>query len=479
MTSVKAAAAVAVVIVVVCAVVAYALLADDGRDSPTGSGAIGNSVSVGDSYTLETSTLGSDISTVTKYEVVAIEGDVLIVEETTDGVTTTTRDSASGFLDAIRVDSPEGTYQRSDTIATQMGEVVCDLYFSQVTVGNGTTVSTYDWIGRNSNILYKTEITITSSLAPTETYTTVLVDTNMIDPGSTSPGSPSLNDSVRDELVAGDYIEYTEFEGNKREDVERFTVLSVDGDRVIYTDDDDHWDDWDDARRTTVEGFLSLLVYSGTDTPTRTESIDTAFGTVTCQVYEPSHYPGFDWDERLTLYVGADNGVIYRIVISEWGDRDEVYELTGTSLFLDAPSGGGTAPPAADDNRYGVEVSVGDYYVVRESDERHDETKEVIAIDNGRLIVKETKGNKVEIDRTSVEDFLDDIMLTQAQIDRMTPAGEGDVGGVPCSMYTYRDDGDTVTVWVDSRGFIWQVQEDEGWHTETTTLLELRIQSVA
>lgn len=475
MTSVKAAAALAVVIVVVCAVAAYALI-DGGRDSPTGSGAIGNTVSVGDSYTLETTASGSDTSTVTTYEVIAMDGDVLTVEETTDGTVTTTRESVSGFLDAVRVEAPVGTYQRTETISTAMGDIRCDVYFSEVNVGNGTSVSTYDWIGTNTNILYKTEVTIRSSIT-SETYTTSLVATNMIgsSSGTDVPSAPTISGTVRTDLVAGDYIEYTEFEGDRREDVERFTVLSVGDGYVVYSDDDD----LDDAMRTTAERFVSLLVYSGSDPPVRTETIETSFGTVECDVYQPDRYPGYDWDERLTLYVGSEDGVIYRIVVSEWGDRDEVYELTGTSLFLDAPSGGPGPSQPATDSRYGVEISVGDYYVIKESDERYEETKEVIAIDNGRLIVKETEGSKVEIDRTSVSDFLDDIMITQSQLDRLTPTGTETVDGIPCSVYTYRDDGDTVTLYVDADRFVRLVVEDEGWEVESTRLVELHIQSLA
>ena len=32
-------------------------------------------------------------------------------------------------------------------------------------------------------------------------------------------------------------------------------------------------------------------------------------------------YPGFDWDEQLTFYVGEDDGVIYMFTISEWEMR--------------------------------------------------------------------------------------------------------------------------------------------------------------
>ena len=485
MTSVKAVAAIAVVVLVVCAAVgAYIALNDNGPDSPTRSGAIGNSVSIGDMYTLEASSSDSTAPTVTTYEVVDIQDDTVLVDVTTDGTTERTSDSVTGFLDDVSTSTPTGMYQRSETISTDMGQVVCDIYFSEVSAGNATTVSTYDWIGQGTNIIYKTEITIRSN-ASSETYTTVLKSTNMIDTSTSVdvPSTPSIDTStVRDEIVRGDYIEYTEYnERGWREDVERFTVLEVRDGWVFYTDDDD-WE-WDDSERISQEGFRNLLIYSGTDSPVRTETIETEFGNVSCNVYQPKYYPGFDWDEQITFYVGASDDVIYMFTITEWDDwRDEVetYKLTGTSLFLDAPSsGGGSTPtPSPSENRYGVELAVGDYYTIHDDDDRYAETRTIIAIENGRLIVEEREGNKVEMERMSANDFLDDIMVTQTQIDRMTSEGSETLNGVQCQKYSYRDDDDRVTIWVDSRNVIWKTLDDEGWFGETETLEALGITSL-
>ena len=88
MTSVKAVAAIAVVVLVVCAAVgAYIALNDNGPDSPTRSGAIGNSVSIGDMYTLESSSSDSTAPTVTTYEFVYIPDDTFLVVVTTYGTT--------------------------------------------------------------------------------------------------------------------------------------------------------------------------------------------------------------------------------------------------------------------------------------------------------------------------------------------------------------------------------------------------------
>ena len=485
MTSVKAVAAIAVVVLVVCAAVgAYIAFNDKGSDSPTRSGAIGNSVSIGDMYTLESSTSDSTTPTVTTYEVVDIQDDTVLVDVTTGGTTERTSDSVTGFLDDVSTSTPTGMYQRTETISTDMGQVVCDIYFSEVSAGNATTVSTYDWIGQGTNIIYKTEITIRSN-ASSETYTTVLKSTNMIDTSTSVdvPSTPSIDTStVRVEIVQGDYIEYTEYnERGWREDVERFTVLDVRDGRVFYTDDDD-WD-WEDSEVISQEGFRNLLIYSGTDSPVRTETIDTEFGSVSCKVYEPKYYPGFDWDEQLTFYVGANDGVIYMFTVTEWDDwRDEVetYKLTGTSLFLDAPSSGGgsTTTPSPSENRYGVDLAVGDYYTLHDDDDRYAETRTIIAIENGRLIVEEKEGNKVEIERMTANDFLDDIMATQTQIDRMTSEGSETLNGVQCQKYSYRDDDDRVTVWIDSRNVIWKTLDDEGWYGETETLEALGIASL-
>ncbi len=479
MTSIKAAAAIAAVLIVVCAAGAYVVLSDNGSDSPTRE-AIGSSVSIGDSYTLES--IGpSGTASVTEYKVTAVEGDTVTVDMTSDGVTTTKTDSVSGFLDDVSVSTPVGMYQRTETISANGGQVVCDVYFSEVAAGNATTVATYDWIGQGTNIVYQTEISIKSDMT-TEVYRTTLKSTNMIGSGSgvEIPTAPSVNDDVRTELVKGDYIEYTEFEGYDREDVERFTVLSVEGDMIVYTDDDDR--DWDDAEMMPASYFLRLLVYSGSEQPVHSESIDTRFGTVQCDVYQPDRYPGFDWDERITFYVGQDNNVIYRFVINEWDDdRDdrEVYELTGTSLFLDAPTqGGGSGNVTPSDNRYGVTLAVGDYYVINDDDDRELETREIIAIENGRLIVKETEGREVEVERMSANDFLDDIMVTQTQLDRMTSDGSESVNGVQCSKYTFRDDDDRVTIWVGPDNVVWKAQEMDDWN-DVRVLMELGIASLA
>lgn len=79
-----------------------------------------------------------------------------------------------------------GQYQRSETIGTSFGEKTCGVYLDAVSVGNGnTTVSTLEWIGEGTNIIYMTEITVIQNGAKIVERTT-LKDTNMI--SEESPG---------------------------------------------------------------------------------------------------------------------------------------------------------------------------------------------------------------------------------------------------------------------------------------------------
>ena len=499
MTSVKTAAAIAVVAVIVIAVGAFAVLngggGGNGSDSPVD--AIGTDVQQGDYYILSSvyssgqpTTLGADASEQTRYEVASVQGDLLTVNVTpSTGSQYTETMSKEDYLDDVRITQDFiGQYQRTETISTGMGNVECMIYFDEQSVGNNVIVYTYDWIGKDSNVIYKTEITIRSN-ASSETYTTVLKSTNMIDTSTSVdvPSTPSIDTStVRDEIVRGDYIEYTEYnERGWREDVERFTVLEVRDGWVFYTDDDD-WE-WDDSERISQEGFRNLLIYSGTDSPVRTETIETEFGNVSCNVYQPKYYPGFDWDEQITFYVGASDDVIYMFTITEWDDwRDEVetYKLTGTSLF-NAGSGGGSTPtpdPDPADNRFGVELAVGDYYVIRDDDGRFDERYEIIAIDGSRLTVMEEDDDwDKEIERMSANEFLSKVLITSSQLDSAYEStGEVDtVNGIDCQVYRERHDDDRERICVQqvsgtSNYIIWEKHEE--WD-DTDTLIEIHIQS--
>lgn len=491
MTSVRTLAAViAVIAVVVCAIVAYAILSQNGSDTPGGGGGtIGDSVSESDTYTIEsvyTDVNGTETKNVTQYEALAVDGDIVTVRVTEDGVVTgTVTQTQSEFLDNIRSETPTGQYQRSDTIPTGLGNVLCDIYYDEAVVGNSAIgVSTYEWIGRGTNVIYQVQITITTA-SGTEIYTTTLRSTNMIEDSGGSVTGPTIDGTVRTDLQVGDYIEFSKVEDDGDRDIERYTVMRIDGNTVWYSDDFD-LDDWE---RTTVEGFLRLLIYSGTGTPDRTETISTAFGDVPCLVYEldRSSAPWMDRDESVTLWVGQSNGVIYRMEASEyedgwfgsWRDDFESYYLTGTSLFSDSsPSGDGegTTPSGG---IFGVEVTVGDSYTIRDDDDRHDKVVEVIAIDGNRLIVRETEGYDVDIERMSVDEFLSDIMVTDGMLSMLTRGTTDVVNGVTCTSYTGSFGDDRFTIWVDSDNVVWLEEEHEGFWTETTTLIELNIAALA
>lgn len=489
MTSIKAVAAIAVVIVVVAAAVAVALTRGGGNDdSQPVTDAIGSSVSVGDRYTLEsayTSPSGTTTTSSTQYEVTAVDGDAVTVSKTSGSTTETVRDSTEGFLDDVAVTGPVGQYLYSERLAT-MGGVLCDVYYDDATVGNSQIgVSTTEWIGQGSNVIYQTLIQITSPEGK-EIQRITLTDTNMIrddaNPGyvPSTPDRPQQGTSVRTDVQAGDYVQYRDLDDW---DTETIRVISVDNGIVTYTDDDDF--DWDDRERLPVEQFLALFMYTG-DSPQGTESLSTStFGTVRCDVFELGwgDFPGLDRDETVTLWVGQSDDVIYRAELREYGDRDvDGYELVATSLFQNAPSGGGDTPdtpaPAAG-NRYGVTLAVGDSYTV--TDERGIETTYEIAAIDGRILVKETEriGDRVidvEYDWETGNEFLEDIMVTQQQIDRMQSAGQEAVGSVQCRMYTYQEDWDeTVTLWVGPNNVVWKVQEQDGRETDTDTLTGLNI----
>lgn len=228
MTSVKTAAAIAVVAVIVIAVGAFAVLngggGGNGSDSPVD--AIGTDVQQGDYYILSSvyssgqpTTLGADASEQTRYEVASVQGDLLTVIVTpSTGSQYTETMSKEDYLDDVRITQDFiGQYQRTETISTGMGNVECMIYFDEQSVGNNVVVYTYDWIGKDSNVIYKTEITVTSGTS-SETFTTTLAGTNLIDRGVSGDGSyipdqpSSSGDDLRTDLQEGDYIQYVKYD---------------------------------------------------------------------------------------------------------------------------------------------------------------------------------------------------------------------------------------------------------------------------
>ena len=506
MTSVKTAAAIAVVAVIVIAVGAYAVLGGGGGGNGSDSSvdAIGSDVQTGDYYILSSvyssgqpTTLSADASEQTRYEVSSVQGELVTVDVTpSSGSQYTETMSKDDYLDDVRITQDFiGQYQRSETISTAMGDVECMIYFDEQSVGNNTVVYTYDWIGKGSNVIYKTEITVASGTTE-ETFTTTLAGTNLIDKGVSGDGSyipdqpSSSGGDVRTDLQVGDYIQYVKYDDGDR-DRETYTVVRVDGDRVLVRENGDDDTDW-----MLASDFIKLVKYDGSGRQLGTETIQTDFGTIDCTIYSYGWFYGdvLDFDDGVVVWVGGD-GVIYKLESlddyyddDDWDDRydRESYYLTGTSL-LNAGSGGGSTPtpePDPSDNRFGIELTVGDYYVIRDDDDRYDERYEIIAIDGNRLTVMEEDdgGWDKEIERMSANEFLSKVMITSSHLDgAYESTGEVDtVNGIDCQVYRERYDDDRERICVQqvsgtSNYIIWEKHED--WN-DTETLIKLSIQTL-
>ena len=345
MTSTKAAAAIVIVAVLVVAVGAYALLnhggGNGGGDTDAPVATIGTTVEVGDEYTLSSiysstgATLGADTTEQTKYTVTGKDGENLTVQVESNGQTSVDSMTQDDFLDDVSVVSESliGTYDRNETISTNMGTIDCMIYKDQQSVGNTTTVTTYDWIGIGTNIIYKTQIEV-STAASTETYTTTLYSTNMIGQGGSAgaiiPDTPSTSGSIRTDLEIGDYIEFSKRDDDGR-DYERITIVDIDGDRVVYREHDD-----DDREITTVQGFLSLVVFNGDGQRDGSETISTVFGDKSCDIYlVDSWYSNIfdaDWEDQVRIWVDSGSDIIYKIEIEEdaydddWDDWDDWHD---------------------------------------------------------------------------------------------------------------------------------------------------------
>ena len=262
--------AVAVVAVVLVASGVYLATRDNGGEGGSQVDAIGMDVSVGDYYTITSSqsasqpspmtlaaTVGSDQ---TKYTVTAIDENTGMIDvsvETPNGTSHETM-AKEDFLDDVTVVDQAyiGEYQRNDTIAYAGKNVQCMVFMDQQDVGGATTVTTYDYIGVDSNVIYQTEIVIVSNNT-TNTYRTTLTDTNMIGKESSTevivPEGSIQTGEIRTQLQVGDYIEFSKYDHDDR-DIEGAVVVRIDGNTLYYRELGD-----DDVERTPVDDFLSLI----------------------------------------------------------------------------------------------------------------------------------------------------------------------------------------------------------------------------
>ncbi len=518
MTSINAAAAIAVVAVIVVAAGAFVLLNNNdgngGNTSDVPASTIGTTVEINDSYVLS-SVYSSSSARQTgsaeniTYTVIEKNGDNLTVSKVVEdqssnsSLETTEYMTTSEFLDDVSVVDGNliGQYERNETITTKMGTIDCMIYRDQQVVGNTTTVTTYDWIGVGTNIIYKTQISITSQ-ATTETYTTTLYNTNMIDQGQSGgveiPETPQTSVEIRTELEVGDYIEFSKREGNDR-DYERITIVDIRIDTVYYREYGD-----DDIERTTVDDFLGLVIYSQGGTPVGTETISTVFGDKSCNVYVVdfwfSQIFDADWEDQVRVWAEVGTNTIYKFEIAEdvydddwhdWHDDIESYYLTGTSL-MGAATGGDDgsssqpSDPTTSSNRYGITLTVGDSFTITENG-WGTETYEIISIDGNRLTIKETSDRgRVEIDQESANEFISEFMMTADELNREWESlnQSESIGGHNCQVYQERYDDDRDRIWVQQVGsnyIVWQ-EAELGWNGQihdAETLTSLNIQTLS
>lgn len=510
MTSIKAAAAVVVVAIVVIAAAAYVVLNNNGGGNGNGDApgdAIGTAVEVGDNYTLVStytsggSGLGADSTTETTYTVTDLIGDdqVAVDVSSTAGTYPETMQK-DDFLGKVSVvDSAAiGDYVRTEIIRTPMGDKECYVHHYSDSAG---TIDMYNWVGVGGNVIYQTTITLNAGLFQVEQQTTTLSQTNMIETGATDipsvPTGPTGSMDLRTDLRVGDYVEFSKYDDDGRER-ERFEIVRIDEsrDRVYYIEYGD-----DDVESCTTSQFLAMVLYTGGGSLTTTETIDTYMGSIECNVYEMNGFynPGFDdfdWEDRVVVWASVDSNIIYKIETyddwyddddrwDDWYDDRESYYLTATSL-MDASGGSGTnppvdpTPPVQSQNRYGVELAVGDSYTIRD-DRNETETYTIISIDGNYLTVREESSrDRTEIERMSANSFLDDILISADQLEsRYTPLNQSqDVNGVMCDVYQERYDDDRETICVQQNGsnfIIWQKTEER---YDVETLISLNIASL-
>ena len=492
MTSVKV-AAIAVVAVLIVAVVGYVAIdkLGDNDDAPSGN-VIGTDVQKGDSYTLATSyssqsvqTTGANNDSSITREVIDVDGTSVVVKTTEGGTTTTDTMQKDEYLDDICVINGEieGQYLGTETLKTSTyGDVKCWIYSDTDIIGNTTTVTTYEWIGEGTNIIYKVLIEY-STLGTKEAFVTTLHDTNMIEGGSGEviPEEPSVGTDIRTDLQVGDFIEFTERDDDDDDDLdrERATIVAISGDMVMLDDD---------GITMTKGQFLKFIMYDGNASVSSTETIDTIHGTIACNVYEDNDYFAFiqnlddddddddDNDDRfkVKIWASSDGKVIYRFQVIEGDGDSTTNDLSGTSLFSEAPA----KPSAPADNRYGVDLVVGDHYEIAD-DDGDSTVYEIVAIDGNRLTVKETEydGNRTEVEyeRMSANEFLDDILITDSALN----SSYSFEGAVHNGMkYADKDDRDEFII-VTQKGsnwIIWEEIDDDG---DVTYLDDIGIKALA
>lgn len=441
MPSTKNTAIVAAVIVVVIAAALFTFLRDSGDDDGDGF-FIDTEVNIGDSYTFDTMQYvdGQDSGTSTSVTVtvISVSGDEIVSEHRVDSTTYTLTETCDTFLSALIVQDLEtlGDYQRTETIDTIDGSRECIVFLDWVDLTDDVLCHVYSWVPVGSNVIVKTESFIIDG-SQTSYSSSNLDETNMLvgylPDDAIVPESVNLHETVRENVVIGDYIEFSVYEGDHR-NILSYSVSSV--------TDDILWIYQDGMNQIPVETYLSLIRYDGNGTEIANETIDSSFGSKDCTIYRYDSYEGlFDIGSAGTVLFWADSetDIVYMIgLVTDSGDP-VFYYLTGTSLLGPEPD-----PPIGENggttvSSQGYPISIGDHTSIEMifpyATVSFNIT--VVNVTNNSVVVLYSSGWMKSL---GIDEYAAMFVLTQSQIDDMEFVDyAGTSHGELCSIYSSGD----------------------------------------
>lgn len=148
-------------------------------------------------------------------------------------------------------------------------------------------------------------------------------------------------DSVRTELVVGDYVllQSTDLEGKDLGTI-RFTVLSIIDEETIKVRQEGRSSDETvvldfELPKDRLIGMVWAGDYSeddvdmGTYTPTGTAVISTSFGDRLCDTYLNEKFGA-------TMWIGVDSHILYRWIMYGMGPYDQEYTSAGYEILLES-----------------------------------------------------------------------------------------------------------------------------------------------
>lgn len=212
----------------------------------------------------------------------------------------------------------------SAILVTSFGDIMCEIW--QGADENGGVLM---WVDPVTGVMLRADY---SSNAGGEysSYTAVLTDTSLLGPASPmDPTGIAYADRLVDRDIApGDFYSYAIQAGIDDPETVSGLALHVNGDDVAYLSKDS----WDIGISTgTVQDFLYIFMFDpetyGQGEILRTETISTIAGDVECIVMDVTF-----GEAELTVWVGADSGVNYRIE-SEMLGITVTMTLEATSLL--------------------------------------------------------------------------------------------------------------------------------------------------